>query len=67
MLTVADSGPGFDLDLLRRRPGLGIISMKERAQLIGGTLTVRSEPGANTVIEVSVPRDRTSRVSSQMP
>ena len=35
--------------------GLGLISMGERLEAIGGTLEIRSKPGAGTRLEVSVP------------
>jgi signal transduction histidine kinase len=34
---------------------LGLIGMHERAHLLGGTLTVRSEPGRGTTVTVDVP------------
>jgi len=51
-LTVADNGVGFASDVSRR--GFGLISMRERAEAIGGELRVRSEPGGGAHIEVSV-------------
>ncbi|MBA3548728.1 MAG: PAS domain S-box protein [Nannocystis sp.] len=54
-LTIADSGPGFDHAAVRGRGGLGIISMQERARLVGGSLSLRSRPGEGTIIDVRVP------------
>jgi len=34
---------------------LGIIGMQERTRLLGGTLSVHSEPGAGTTVVVTVP------------
>jgi signal transduction histidine kinase len=51
-LTISDSGSGFDV---ARQPGLGIISMRERASLIGASLTLISAPGKGTTIEVRLP------------
>lgn len=52
-LTVADDGVGFapcpSVD------GFGLRGMRSRAQLIGGSLTVRSEPGQGTTIVFAVP------------
>jgi two-component system sensor histidine kinase UhpB len=55
-LTVIDDGTGFDLHESRRRGrGLGLVSMEERAHLIGGDLDISSRPGAGTTIRVRVP------------
>lgn len=53
-LTVADDGVGFDVDSVWGT-GLGLISMEERVEAIGGTLKVHSAPGAGTRLEVTVP------------
>ena len=55
ILTVADSGVGFDPSRARQRPGLGLASMKERARLIRAELSIRSHPGRGTTIVVKVP------------
>ena len=55
ILTVADSGVGFDPSRARQRPGLGLASMKERARLIRADLSIRSQPGRGTTIVVRVP------------
>jgi signal transduction histidine kinase len=52
-LTVADDGTGFDPELAAG--GLGLASMRERAACAGGTLRVRSAPGAGTEIRLAVP------------
>jgi signal transduction histidine kinase len=54
MLTVIDDGVGFAVDAGWGR-GLGLISMSERVDAIGGTFNVRSSPHRGTRIEVSVP------------
>jgi signal transduction histidine kinase len=53
-LTIADNGIGFNVDEARPS-GLGLLSMNERLQPIGGHLQIRSSPGAGTLIEVAVP------------
>jgi signal transduction histidine kinase len=56
VLEVQDDGVGFTP--LRRSPhghGLGILGMRERAQLAGGRLHVVSAPGAGTLIRVQIP------------
>lgn len=56
-IEVRDAGVGFDQSTDRGRglEGLGLISMGERAALAGGTLEVRSRPGAGTVVRAQVP------------
>ena len=53
-LTIVDDGVGFDVDAAWRK-GLGLISVRERVEAIGGTFGLRSSPGAGTRLEVSVP------------
>jgi len=53
-LRVADTGRGFDV--ANGAPtGLGLVTMRERATAVGGRLTVTSEPGAGTVVELHAP------------
>jgi signal transduction histidine kinase len=53
-LTIVDDGVGFDVDAAWRS-GLGLISMNERVEAIGGNFELRSSPGAGTRLEVRVP------------
>jgi len=53
-LTIGDDGVGFDVDAMWGT-GLGLISMQERVEAIGGTLEIRSSPGAGTRLEIRVP------------
>jgi len=55
VLSVGDSGAGFDPDEGRSARGLGLGSMEERVRLIHGRLSIDSEPGRGTIIEVRVP------------
>jgi signal transduction histidine kinase len=52
-LAVADNGVGFDSTMLQS--GLGMRTMRERAESLGGTVRVVSQPGAGTTIEVKIP------------
>ena len=54
-LTVADTGNGFEEQEAFTRHGLGLISMRERLQLVNGELSVKSQPGAGTTIRARVP------------
>ncbi len=56
VLRVTDDGKGFDPAIVRRAGRhLGLVSMRDRAGGVGGRLTVTSEPGQGTVIEMEVP------------
>ncbi len=59
LIGVRDDGRGFDVDRLTaeydQRGSLGLLNMRERAQALGGRLTVRSRPGLGTAIVVAVP------------
>jgi PAS domain S-box-containing protein len=57
-LDVVDEGIGFDLDAARRK-GLGLIGMQERLNLVGGSMSIRTRPGAGTALSVRVPFERT--------
>ena len=58
-LLIMDNGRGFDAPGPRSqggpRSGLGLISMKERAQLFGGSMYLTSSPGQGTRIHVEIP------------
>jgi signal transduction histidine kinase len=56
-LSVADDGCGFDPATRPTHPdaGFGLLSMGERAEALGGSLAVRSAPGAGATIEVVLP------------
>ncbi|WAZ20778.1 GAF domain-containing sensor histidine kinase [Streptomyces cinnabarinus] len=56
VLRVMDNGCGFDPKTVRRAGRhLGLVSMRDRADGVGGTLTVESAPGKGTTIEMEVP------------
>jgi signal transduction histidine kinase len=55
-LSVVDRGTGFEpAEVGRRGHGFGLTSMRERAESLGGRLTIDSRPGAGTRVEVSLP------------
>ena len=54
-LTVSDTGRGFDTESETMKRGLGFISMRERLRLVGGEITIHSQPGRGTRIDVLVP------------
>jgi signal transduction histidine kinase len=55
VLTVGDDGRGFDLAEVRRRHGLGLISLDERVRLVGGRLTIDSHSERGTELRIVVP------------
>jgi signal transduction histidine kinase/ligand-binding sensor domain-containing protein len=54
-LSVSDDGSGFDPGRAESSGGLGLISMRERAHQLNGTLQVATEPGHGTTIQVEIP------------
>ena len=54
-LTVSDLGVGFDPQDPMYRCGLGLISMRERMQLVNGEISITSQPGSGTTIHARVP------------
>jgi signal transduction histidine kinase len=56
LLIVEDDGKGFDPDAAADGGGgMGLVNMRERASLIGGTLEIETSPGAGTTLYVRVP------------
>lgn len=53
-LAVIDDGLGFDPANLRKKGGMGLSNMQERARLAGGQLTVDSQPGEGTKVLVEI-------------
>jgi signal transduction histidine kinase len=49
-LTVRDLGTGFDPESVMKGSGLGLISMKERMKLVGGELSIESQPQSGTTV-----------------
>ena len=56
LLIVEDDGKGFDPDAAAAGGGgIGLVNMRERASLVGGTLEIETVPGAGSTIFVRVP------------
>jgi PAS domain S-box-containing protein len=58
VLAVEDSGNGFELKDIRRKGGLGLVSMGERVRTVRGSVYISSRPDQGTLIEVRVPLER---------
>jgi PAS domain S-box-containing protein len=54
-LIVEDDGQGFDVAAAARGGALGILGMRERAEMLGGTATIESRPGKGTTVYIEVP------------
>ena len=54
-LTAIDNGKGFLIEEVVKGAGLGLLSLKERARMVHGTLSVSSVPEEGTRVEVEVP------------
>jgi signal transduction histidine kinase len=54
-VAIIDDGRGFDADRERKPDSFGLVSMRERAEAMQGELTVQSQPGKGTTVEVTLP------------
>ena len=57
-LLIDDDGDGFDPHISTLNRGFGLVSMQERAERIGGDLTILTKPGAGTKLHLLVPMAR---------
>jgi two-component system sensor histidine kinase DegS len=57
VVSVSDNGKGFNPKLVRQRqPSTsGLVSMRERAATVGGTLQIDSKPGSGTIVTLTLP------------
>jgi signal transduction histidine kinase len=59
VLAVQDDGCGFDLAAMQQRASsggsVGVLGMRERAMLIGGTLDIRSATGRGSTVQLNCP------------
>lgn len=58
-LTITDNGKGFDPGISGIKKTLGLLGMKERTLMMGGTYVINSTPGKGTTVYVSVPMQTT--------
>ncbi|MGO9372082.1 MAG: PAS domain S-box protein [Syntrophobacteraceae bacterium] len=54
-LLIQDFGVGFGVREVQGKPGIGLAGMRERVRLVGGKMSLRSEPGKGTEIQISIP------------
>jgi PAS domain S-box-containing protein len=57
VLQISDNGKGFDKLRIAGKRTLGILGMKERTAMIGGTYEITGMPGKGTTVLVTVPPD----------
>jgi signal transduction histidine kinase len=57
-LQVADDGIGISADQVRSHDSLGLLGMRERAQLLGGDVSIHGAPSRGTTVSVSLPTSR---------
>lgn len=63
-MEVADNGKGFEVDRVltaKANDHLGVLGMRERAQMVGGQFNLESRPGSGTTIRVQIPIGRRRR------
>ncbi|NIN65302.1 MAG: hypothetical protein GTO63_11510 [Anaerolineae bacterium] len=56
-LEVADNGIGFNPEAVSDRGGVGLVSMRERAERLDGSLTIFSASGEGTRVRITVQMD----------
>jgi PAS domain S-box-containing protein len=59
-LSVSDRGSGFDPQTLHETPGFGLLSIRERVELLGGRVKIRSRPGRGSTILIALPANGVS-------
>jgi signal transduction histidine kinase len=64
-LAISDDGTGFYAEKMRGPFSLGLLSMQERASLVGGELDIESEPGRGTTVVAWVPLNEKAKESVQ--
>jgi len=61
-LIISDEGVGFDYDPKKNFTGLGLLSIKERARNMNGTLYIDSSIGLGTILKITIPLSLSSYV-----
>jgi PAS domain S-box-containing protein len=61
VLTIRDNGVGFARDAVARKLTHGLRGMRERAQYLGGTFSIKSTGGAGSTIVIHLPRTQGNR------
>jgi len=69
-LFIYDNGKGFDTEKLKERnddisSGFGLVSMRERVELLSGEMTINSEPGKGTRLNIMIPFTKEGEVTNE--
>lgn len=67
ILNISDNGVGFEPVRMKKTPGLGFVSMKERLGQVGGSLAVWSRQGGGTSVEARTPRAESCATGQPLP
>jgi PAS domain S-box-containing protein len=59
-MVIRDEGKGFDLERMAHRGSLGLLSMEERVQIVGGDFSIESSSGRGTTVRVEIPLTKRS-------
>ena len=69
-MEIHDDGRGFQVEddaAIRHSKRLGLLGMRERAEMVGGTFCVDSAPGKPTTVHVEIPKDKSSARKKRSP
>ncbi|MGZ3889609.1 MAG: ATP-binding response regulator [Mucilaginibacter sp.] len=64
LIRIVDNGKGIASNTLHNPLSMGLLNMKERANLIGADLNISSSPGEGTIIELKVNINATENIDS---
>ncbi|MBB1076019.1 ATP-binding protein, partial [Rhodoferax sp. 4810] len=64
VLSIDDDGVGFDVEQVRDG-ALGLVGIRERAQMMGGTATIQRRPGGGTRVMVHLPTGRNGYIHGE--
>lgn len=65
VISVRDNGRGYDMLAPRKAGSFGLLGLRERANLIGGSVIITSKPAQGTLVEIHVPLNATHPDSAQ--
>lgn len=54
-LVIMDKGRGFDVESLAQTTGFGLMNVRERVELLGGRMRIKSTPGRGSIFFIAVP------------
>ncbi|MGD0035997.1 MAG: PAS domain S-box protein, partial [Bacteroidota bacterium] len=61
IFTIRDDGRGITKKELKRTTSLGLVGIRERIRMIGGTFTIEGKPGSGTILTVEIPLKKTKK------